>query len=237
MPTHRPTSLRPGLTLVELLLSLAMLSILALAIASFVFALSTAWRKSDQLAALQSAGNQLVSHLSNTLAVTRYAAVVGPSINDDGTGGQVHRGSTLLLWSHDALSPGGGKPQAGEFVMLDHDASARTLTRHTPIPFGTLGSAAQATALLEVVGEDIVRGDLATLIRSGGIAQSNLMLGRTAASAAAATTAVESAEFVLHYDRAGRCRRIAYTLVLSRGGEQRSVSGSVALRVPVARPN
>lgn len=249
MRCRRPIPSR-GLTAIELLIAVAILSIMGAAMSAFALSLSTAWHKDEQRSALQAAAGQLSRRLNEQLVSTRFAAAGGtletfvdPDFESAGVDVTIVQGTSLLLWTDDALSGGAGVPQAGEISLLEFDRGGSSIYLSRPIDLDQLGATAREVALLPVTLGELTGGSMEQFVRSQTIYRRELLMGTDSSGLSLAATPrpstrvlVESAKFCVHSDASNRTRRVAYTVVLRRGEERRTVTGSIALRRPSERP-
>lgn len=239
-----------GLTAVELLIAVAILSIMGAAMSAFALSLSTAWQKDEQRSALQAAAGQLARRLNEQLVSARFAAAGGsietfvdPDFESAGVDVSIVQGTSLLLWTDDTQSGGAGVPQAGEIGMLEFDPVGRSIYRHRPRSLGVLGVVLRELAALPVTLAELTGGSMESFIRVQPIYERELLIGAGSSGPLLSATPqdstrvlVESAQFRVHSDADGRTRRVAYTVVLRRGQERQTVTGSVAVRRPSERP-
>lgn len=247
-PTH---NFQRGLTTVELLIAVAILSIMGAAMGAFAIALGTAWEKDDQRSALQAAARQLEQRLGNILVSTRFAVPAGtvesfpdPDFESSGVDVSLQQGDALLIWSDDSLIGGTGVMQAGEIALIRFDASSGSLYHHRPVSYNLLGAIAKETAALPVSFGELTSGAVEAFVIGQNIFRRELLVGVDAGLQPMSSTAnpttrvlVRSVRFTVHNDATGRSRRVSYSVELARGRESQTVKGSVAVRHPSARPS
>jgi len=251
VPARSRHNFRRGLTSVELLIAVAILSIMGAAMSAFAIALGTAWEKDDQRSALQAAARQLEQRLGDILVSARFAVPGGtveslpdPDFESSGADVNLQQGDALLIWSDDSLSGGTDVMQAGEITLIRFDASSGSLYRYRPVSFNLLGAVAKETAALPVSLDDLTSGAVEAFILSQNIYQRELLMGADAGSQVLLSTPnpttrvlVRSVRFAVHADVNGRARRVTYSVELARGREMQAINGSVAVRRPSTRPS
>lgn len=251
MPARSRQNFPGGLTSVELLIAVAILSIMGAAMSAFAIALGTAWEKDDQRSALQAAARQLNQRLGDILVSARFAVPGGtvqslpdPDFETSGADVSIQQGDALLIWGDDSIGGGTDVMQAGEITLLRFDAESGSLYCYRPVAFSLLGAVARETAALPVSFTELASGIAETFVLNQRIYARELLMGIDAGGTPMSSTAnrttrvlVRSVRFAVYSDADGRARRISYSAELARGRESQSISGSIAVRRPSTRPS
>ena len=246
-PRPHPSSGR-AFTTVELILSLALLAIIASAIGGFVLAVGQSWRSSNSLSAVQSVSTQVAVRLERALAASLYVGAAGPAIETSGTDDEqttTHQTNSLLIWQHDDYPDGAGTPQVAEMAVLQFDPVHGTLRLISPRPPEQIAEPQREVAEIRLLGINLTPVTTTVLQPTVQLLSDvvELLLGQPymdqvtpVIGGGSGSTRATDAVFTIHYDQQGRARRVDYRVVFVHAGEQGAVEGSLALRAPRRKP-
>lgn len=242
-----PPNSRRAFTAVELILSLALLAIIASAIGGFVMAVAQSWRSSSNLIAVQSVSTQVSMRLERALASALYIGAAGPAIEStaDSEGRVTHETNSLLIWQHDEYPEGTGTPQAAEMAVLQFDANEQVLRLISPRSPDQLTEPQREVAEIRLLGINLTPATtsvlqpttqllsdvVALLLGQEYMDQVSPVIGGTSGG-----TRATDAVFTIHYDPDGRARRVDYRVSYIHEGQPGLADGSLALRAPRRKP-
>lgn len=121
-------------------MSLAMLGIIALAVASFTLAVAAGWRNDDGAFRLANLSARAGGRVQDAIARMLYVAQAQPA---------TARGtrSYLFFWARDAITGlADGKAQLGEMALLEYDPTSNGIWLYEPIASGAMTGGQLATA-------------------------------------------------------------------------------------------
>jgi len=205
-----------GLTLVELCIGMAVMSMIGVALVGFSLSISTQWRSGDgqrQLSvSTEQARRVLASAVQSSRAVCSISSTGNPSV---------------LLWQNDNVTAD-NTIQLGELMLIEFDPATQSVYAYTPD--SSMFDASAFLTFTTAQAADV--GMIATLRAKTWALPARTILGTGRAGAGAQTTRVISANFSLVTGT--QLPAVQLNATLERAGEQSAVRWVLVLRAALA---
>jgi len=210
------------MTLVELIMGLAITTMVVGALAGFSVAVSSAWKQQETGTALQMGSSQAMARIQQIVREAKFVGYVSQGSLDPSNAPPLTASAALIFWKSD---DGDGLIQLGELALLEHDSGEIKL--YEAPATNVLAGAQLLLAILPIPSIDLLGINSITDLKSWAIFQ----------DAKTIAAHVTGAEFAVAPGNASERPTFKFTLKFDRDGESTLRTATASLRSSLTAGN